>query len=620
MRPEVVDVINFVKQFEPFYLLSDDSLSMLCQQIQISYYRSGKPILGLGDLIDTLYMVRSGSVEIHRRDGQLYNRLEPGGLFGHAGLLMNGRVRYPAVAIEDCLVYRIPVDIFINYCDEFPSFGDFFEVNDNSTLQQAVSQSDAGNDMTTAKVRDIVLRDPLFLSSDTSVLNCARMMRDHHSPLAIVLDELETPIGLVDDTTIRNNVVAEGIDPNSIQLSGLVSDGLICVDQGDYVYEAMLVMMRQQIKHLPVLEGNKITGVIDLNDILNFESQNSLLLVRSLFQQDTVESLALLCGQIPLVFVRLYREQANAHMIGTAMSVIGRTVKKRLLELAEQELGAPPIPYCFLALGSMARDEQLLVTDQDNALILDSSYNELEHGEYFKQLADFVCEGLDKCGYTLCDGDIMASNPQWRMTLEEWKGQFNQWIENPDPRALLNASIFFDLDGVVGEVKWAKELNAFIAEKAASNKRFLAALARNALNRVPPLGFFREFVLEQGGDHRDSINLKRRGTAPLTDLIRVHALAVGSRAQNSFERLEDIAQSKLILSDKLEELNDAFEFLYKIRVRYQALAVIDGKEPGNNVRPDTLRAPDRRALREAFGVLGSAQRFLKYRYTARKDL
>lgn len=140
----------------------------------------------------------------------------------------------------------------------------------------------------------------------------------------------------------------------------------------------------------------------------------------------------------------------------------------------------------------------------------------------------------------LLHGDIMATNPIWRMTRQEWEACFADWIDNPNPKALLNASIFFDLDGVYGRLKWAEQLNGFIVRRARRNNRFLACLARNALNRTPPLGFFKSFVMEKDGRHNNSINLKRRGTAPLADLIRVHALAVGSRAQNSFERLDDI--------------------------------------------------------------------------------
>jgi CBS domain-containing protein len=287
--------------------------------------------------------------------------------------------------------------------------------------------------------------------------------------------------------------------------------------------------------------------------------------------------------------------------------------------MAEEKLGPPPVPYCFLALGSMGRDEQLLVTDQDNAIILDESYQESKHGKYFEELAQFVSDGLDACGYKYCTGDIMATNPMWRMTRSQWEECFADWIDDPNPKALLNASIFFDLDGVYGRLKWAEQLTSFIVRRARKNNRFLACLARNALNRTPPLGFFKSFVVEKDGQHKNSINLKRRGTAPLVDLIRVHALAVGSRTQNSFERLDDIIDAGILPKGRAQDLKDALEFISMVRIRHQAYDVEMGIEPDNNIEPENLSDFERRNLKDAFQILSNGQNFLKFRYQANKS-
>ncbi|MDF5485028.1 DUF294 nucleotidyltransferase-like domain-containing protein, partial [Vibrio parahaemolyticus] len=213
----------------------------------------------------------------------------------------------------------------------------------------------------------------------------------------------------------------------------------------------------------------KPIGIIGMTDIVRYESQNSLLLVSSIFQQTSVEDLKQVSEQVKDCFVRMVNEDANAHMIGRAMSVIGSSFKQRLAELAEQEFGPAPIPYCLVAMGSMARDEQLIVTDQDNALILDNSYDVEIHGEYFEKFAKFVCDGLAACGYAYCTGDIMATNPEWRKTRAEWEECFGNWIDNPTPERLLNSNIFFDLLGVHGRVKWAEQLSSFIVRRAKRN-------------------------------------------------------------------------------------------------------------------------------------------------------
>jgi CBS domain-containing protein len=626
MSAEIQDVIKFVSLHEPFEGLPPDELASVCGEIEVSYFQSNSQILDYDEVIDALYLIRSGSVELFLRSGELYNRLEPGQVFGQMGVLMNGHVRYPAKALEDTLIYRIPGAVFLKLCRQYAEFGDYFEVNEHSTLKQVVLNQTDTNDMRTVRVRDIVDREAVFADADMNVQECAQKMTENKVSSVVVYDQVAVrseeeegkqflPAGIVTDRDLRNRVIAKGL-PFTTPLRDIMSTDLVTIGHDAYVYEAMLLMLRHNVHHLPLVHHHEVTGMVALSDIVKHESQNSLLLIRGIMTEESVEALAGLSTQVGAVVVRMVKEGANSHLISTAISVIGRSFKQRLLQLAEKEFGPPPVPYCFLALGSMAREEQLLVSDQDNALILSTDYDEALHGDYFTNFANFVCDGLNACGYSYCDGGIMASNPKWRMTLPEWKKQFNDWIDTPDPQALLNASIFFDLSGVDGKIAWADQLTRFIVHKARRNKSFLAALARNALNRTPPLGFFKDFVVEMDGRQRYSLNLKRRGTAPMVDVIRVHALAEGSLAQNSFDRLTDIADSKLLPEGKREEISNALEFLSMIRIRQQAAAVEAGEDPDNTVVPGTLSSQERRGMKEAFKVLSSAQRFLRFRYTA----
>lgn len=627
MQAEHVDIANFLSDHAPFDDLPTDALNHLASNVEVAYFRAGTEILNFGDDIADLYVIRSGSVEMYRRDGDLYNRLTVGGVFGQMGLLMNRKVRYPAKALEDTLVYCINVEMFNDYCDKFEVFADYFEADGNVRLHQAIVEHADSNDLTTAKVKSLLHRDVVMVAKDISIQAVAKLMTDESVSSVLVTDAdkviSDDPedddgqvVGIVTDRDLRTKVVAAGLDFNA-PVNSIMQTDLILMDSNAYVFEAVLAMLRDNIHHLPVVVKKKPIGVISLSDILRYESQSSLLLVRGILAQQSVDDLAHYAEQLPNVFVRMVNEDANSHMIGTAMAVIGRTFKQRLLSLAEEKLGPPPVPYCFIALGSMARDEQLIVTDQDNAIILDNSFNELSHDGYFQQLADFVCDGLAQCGYKYCDGEIMASFKKWRLTREQWQQQFSDWIAEPKPQALLNSSIFFDLDGVYGKTKWADELKRFIAKEGRSNKRFLANMAANARNRTPPLGFFKDFVLEHNGQHKRSMNLKRRGTAPLSDVIRVHALAVGSRKQNSFERLEDIIEAKLLPEGKAQDLRDALEYIAMIRIRHQAWQIEKLDEaPDNDLEPHLLSPFEQRNLKEAFAILDKAQNFLKFRYSA----
>ncbi|ELC9557190.1 DUF294 nucleotidyltransferase-like domain-containing protein [Vibrio alginolyticus] len=621
MEAEQLEVLNFISQYPPFDDLPEEQLRKIALNAEVAYFRQGTKILNFGDTIRDLYMVRSGAVEIYRRKGELYNRIDAGGLFGQMGLLMNNRVRMPAKAIEDTLVYCIPENIFNELCDEFENFADYMELEDSARLRSAISSRSESNDFTTAKARKILARDPVTLEATASIQEAAILMAEENVTSLLIIrptEELteeddEQLLGILTDRDLCIRVLAQGIDTN-IPVSEVMSYDVVSLDYNAYVFEAMLTMLRYNVHHLPILKDKKPIGIIGMTDIVRYESQNSLLLVSSIFQQTSVEDLKQVSEQVKDCFVRMVNEDANAHMIGRAMSVIGSSFKQRLAELAEQELGPAPIPYCLVAMGSMARDEQLIVTDQDNALILDNSYDVEIHGEYFEKFAKFVCDGLAACGYAYCTGDIMATNPEWRKTRAEWEECFGNWIDNPTPERLLNSNIFFDLLGVHGRVKWAEQLSSFIVRRAKRNNRFLACMAYNAIRRTPPLGFFKDFVMEKDGRHRNSINLKRRGTAPLADLIRVHSLAIGSRSQNSFDRLDDINDAGILPKGRGLDLRDAMELIYMVRIRHQALDIENGEEPDNNIEPENMSEFERRNLKAAFQILSNAQNFIKFRY------
>ncbi|MEH0084277.1 DUF294 nucleotidyltransferase-like domain-containing protein [Vibrio antiquarius] len=621
MEAEQLEVLNFISQYPPFDDLPEEQLKKIALNAEVAYFRQGTEILNFGDTIRDLYMVRSGAVEIYRRKGELYNRIDAGGLFGQMGLLMNNRVRMPAKAIEDTLVYCIPEGIFNELCDEFENFADYMELEDSARLRSAISSRSESNDFTTAKARKILARDPVTLEATASIQEAAILMAEENVTSLLIVrpaEELteeddEQLLGILTDRDLCIRVLAQGIDTN-IPVSEVMSYDVVSLDYNAYVFEAMLTMLRYNVHHLPILKDKKPIGIIGMTDIVRYESQNSLLLVSSIFQQTSVEDLKQVSEQVKDCFVRMVNEDANAHMIGRAMSVIGSSFKQRLAELAEQEFGPAPIPYCLVAMGSMARDEQLIVTDQDNALILDNSYDVEMHGEYFEKFAKFVCDGLAACGYAYCTGDIMATNPEWRKTRAEWEECFGNWIDNPTPERLLNSNIFFDLLGVHGRVKWAEQLSSFIVRRAKRNNRFLACMAYNAIRRTPPLGFFKDFVMEKDGRHRNSINLKRRGTAPLADLIRVHSLAIGSRSQNSFDRLDDINDAGILPKGRGMDLRDAMELIYMVRIRHQALDIENGDEPDNNIEPENMSEFERRNLKAAFQILSNAQNFIKFRY------
>jgi CBS domain-containing protein len=618
MQDEQLEILHFLQGQPSLAALPAVALRRVAAAVDVRYFKAGSSIIEFGQAAAYWYVVRSGAVEVFRRDGTLYNRLTEGGHFGEAGLLQKKKVRFPAEAREDTLLYLIPEPVFTELFDAHEVFADQVEIEDRTRLRQVVSRREESNQLMSATVETLISRAPVTLARTASALEAARRMTAAGVSSLLILDatgNLAAPdmVGIITDRDIRTRLVAGGLTYET-PVSEIMTAHLVTVEHNQLVFEAMLQMLRHNVHHLPVMRHGKPLGVIALSDVVHYESRNSLFVVSNIFRQSSVDELAALTTDVRASFVRMVNEDASSRMVGAAMALIGRSFKQQLLALAEAELGPPPVPYCFLALGSMARNEQLVVTDQDNALVLDNRFDPALHDAYFSALAAFVSDGLARCGYTYCTGGIMASNVKWRQPMKVWEGYFSQWIEQPTAETLLSANIFFDLDGVWGQTDWAEQLRKLVARKAKGNSRFLASMTRNALLRTPPLGFFKDFVVEADGRHSEAINLKRRGTAPMADLIRVHALAVGSPAQNSFERLRDVMAAGVLPPGRGQDLHDSLEFISTVRIRNQANDLVAGLEPGNSIEPDKLSAFERKSLRDAFSILGDAQTYLKFRY------
>lgn len=627
MEAEVREIRDHIGRFPPFDRLSEDLLDSVAAAVEVGYHRAGTQILASDQPIDALHYIRAGAVEVYRHNGEFYNRLGEGDIFGQFGLLRRHQVRFPVKAIEDTLLYLIPQAVFDQLCSADDNFADFVELS-GVHLRNSVEQSERDNDMMVTRVRRLIGRLPVTVQASATVEQAARLMTDEQVSAILVLepaapdgadsfnDTENNPwrlAGILTDEDFRAQVLAKGISSRT-PLATLLAPGLVTIQSDETVYEAMLAMLRNNVQHLPVLHRRRPVGVVHLSDIVRYETHSSLYLVSSIANQPTVNGLVRLMPDVRAAFVRLVDQGATSRMIGSAMATIGRSLMRRLVELAEAELGPPPVPYCLMVHGSMARDEQTARTDQDNALVLDDDYDPAAHGAYFAALAQRVSDGLHACGYPYCKGGIMASNDKWRQPLSVWKRYFNDWIDHPDAKRLLHSSIFFDLDAVYGEERFVEQLQDLVAERASRSDRFLAAMARNALNRTPPLGFFRTFVMERDGKHANIINLKRRGTAPMVDLIRVHALAARSRAQNAFDRLDDIAEADLLPAGQVDRLRYALEFIAMVRIRYQTADIRNSCPPDNDIEPDRVSDEERHHLKDAFQVLSNAQKFLRFRY------
>jgi CBS domain-containing protein len=412
--------------------------------------------------------------------------------------------------------------------------------------------------------------------------------------------------GILTNVDLRDRIIAEGLPPTT-PVGSVMTRQPITLQAESLACDALLTMRERTVRHLPVVHDDRLVGIVTNTDVLRRQIGYPGYLSGNILRRNTPASIAEVVAQVPHLLVMLVETGETAHRIGMIISSIADITTFRLLQLAEERLGPPPIPYVWVASGSQARQEQTGLSDQDNCLILDDSFDAAEHGAYFTNLARFVCDGLDACGYVYCPGEMMAVTPKWRQPLARWRKYFASWINEPDSEAQMLASVMFDLRPIRGDTRLFDELQSWTLEKAKRNSVFVVHLATNALSHTPPLGFFGRLVQIVGGEHHQQLDLKMLGTVPIIDLARVYALRAGIPLTNTHDRLIGAARAGALSNAGKQDLIDALEFLAMVRLRHQSECIRRGKRPDNLVSPEDLSRIERQHLRDAFGIVRRIQ-------------
>ncbi len=607
MEIEQLQFLDFIASCYPLDTLPYPALSKLTESLEITYHRQGDEILRIGEQNHHLYIIRSGAVDIRAADGSLKARLGEGDLFGYRSLLRSGDVENQVLAIEDSLLYLIPEKEFHKLIEEHPALADFFHADKNRRIQKGLDQlsEQPETSIASSTAGSLAGPQPLLAPPDTSLRQAAQLMSETQKS-ALLLTQGGELLGILTDRDFREKVVAAGKDVNA-PASEAMTPSPITVDADTSAIDAMLLMLENNIQHLPVLELGKVAGILSAAELLNLQSLNAISLASRVAQAHSRETLVALSQQIPAMMVNLVERGLRAHDVANAVSLIGDAIFKQAVELVTRQLGPAPCAYAFVSYGSLARRDQTAHSDQDNGLILANDFSP-DDDHYFSQLASNTSDILNACGYVYCPGDVMARNPKWRQTLDQWKASFGHWIDTPEPKALMYASIFFDMRHMKGDESLSHELADHVRAKAQTQDLFLSHMMHNALKFRPPIGLFRQFVLDNEEDRSNTLNLKKNGITPITDLMRVHALATGTVPINTRERIKQAAATRQLSQSGAEDLLDALEFISTVRLQHQARQIRNGQPPDNHVSPGQLSSLERRHLRDAFEVIKTLQK------------
>ncbi|OYW96410.1 MAG: signal transduction protein [Alishewanella sp. 32-51-5] len=601
---EVTEVSKFLARTTPFDQLDSAQLAELALQLSVYYCQAGENV---EIAHERLLIIRTGIFALYSDQQQLLTKLEEGDFYGYQLLLTGLADNDQLICEEDGLLFWLPADAFHQLRYQYKNIDIFFQRLFGRRLHQYKEQQSS---RFTLKVSDIVQARKVSISGEHSVQQAAQLMTEKRvSSLLVEQDERLT--GILTDRDLRTRVLAANL-PATTPVQQVMTPKPHTIDKHAYLFEAVQLMSRFNIHHLPVLEQGLSFSMITATDIIRSQQDHPVYLIGEIHRQASIDGLEQCALQINNLALVMGKQQVPAHEAGHIITTITDALTQRLIKLAQQELGPAPCVFSWLCFGSQARMDQSINADQDNALLLEKEPNGIV-GDYFAKLADFVCQGLARCGIKLCPGNIMASNPELRMSLKGWSGKFAKWISSPSPDAILKASIFFDMRVVEGSKGLFNALQQDILART-NHALFLMQLTQTSLQRTAPLSFLRNFILEHDGKQKKGLDLKKRGISLITDIVRVYALANGITEVNTRQRLQQLAAIGVIDSKESQNLSDAFDVLAQLRWDKHLHDIAQGHDASNLLDPAVLSGLQRHQLKDSFAVINNAQSSVKHRF------
>ncbi|MBO3117564.1 CBS domain-containing protein [Winogradskyella sp. DF17] len=616
-------IYDFLKHFPPFNVLTREQLFEVAKTVEVIYLEKNTSIFDIGKPIGNhFYVVKDGAVGLFRANEVLVDECDEGDIFGLRALLRKGDYKLHARAIEESIVYSISSEVFDNYITSNTEASQFLmssfisntrpsQIND----RESISTIELSKDLSELQSADYS-KNPVTCSKTTTIQDAATKMTAKHVG-SIVIVENKKPIGIITDKDLRTKI-ATGEHAISDKVTKIMSSPVITYPESLTVAEAQIAMLKNRITHLCITKDGtsetELTGLLSEHDIIVLRENNASSLLKEIKRSKTTEQLMSIRQRAEKLIEGYLDQDIPIDFTARIISAINDAITQKIIVSSIDEMNhKPPCKFAWLSIGSQGRQEQLLLTDQDNALVFepvsDTLYEETK--SYFLRLANKINQGLAIVGFELCPAEMMGNNPKWCLSINQWKQQFHRWIATPDQDNLMLCTIFFDYEYVYGHKALVEELSDGIFKSINKHDIFLTYLGRNALQNPPPLSFFRQFLVEESGEHKDHFDIKARAMMPLVDAARLLILSHNIKSiNNTIERFEKLVE--------IEPQNkDTYLFCiesYKDLLRFRTEQGISKNDSGRFIDLKSLSKGDRLKLKRSFKAVKLVQELLQTRF------
>lgn len=604
---------KFNMQSPPFDRLTDAQQNRLRSSLDVAYYRTRDVILACGQDNPHLHVLIKGAVEERSKDqDEVFAHYANDDMFDVRSLFEES-VRHQYVALEDTLSYLLPKEVFLELYNENGQFAAYFDNNlsKRQALIEAAQQQQNLAEFILTKVDSSIYHPPMLLASDMPINQVTKTLKDNGIDAALVqlnqddprLEQYPSahPYAIVTRTNMLHAVMLDD-HPLDTPVSEIATFPVYHVDDGDFLFNAMITMTRNRMKRLMVCEGNQAVGMLDMTQILSAFSTHSHVLTLSIARATSVEELALASNRQRQLVDSLLTNGIRTRFIMELISAVNEQIIEKAFELV-----VPPALHdhcCLIVLGSEGRGEQILKTDQDNALIIQDGLE----WEHCTEVMQTLTHTLQQLGYPLCPGKVMVNNPKWVRTQQEWIKTLDGWIAKAQPEQIMDLAIFSDAHAVAGN----RELLTPIAEHLRDSMRdrmlILSDFTRPALQFSVPLTLFGNVK-----SAKDGLDIKRGGIFPIVHGIRTLALEYAIEEKNTFERIEALRNKRILEPETADNLNEALKLFFKIRLNQQ----LSKQEALNNIDIKQLDRTERDLLRHSLHVVKKFKQFLGFHYQIR---
>jgi CBS domain-containing protein len=622
------EIVDFFKNVLPFDRLSREALGEMVNDISMEYYPEGEQILTQdGPPSEFLGVIKKGGVKVFQisdnNEEVVVDLRGEGEHFGILSLLSGDRARNNVVTIEDTIVYQLPKNTVLGILQKYPEVNEYFLKSFFLNLldktyeetRKAYTGGTTGEQLLfSTKVKDIVLATPKTLNPDVSIQQAAQLMATNKISSLVVVDSAGFPVGMVTDRDFREKVVAEARDVTS-PVKSIMNTPLVTIDLEDNCFEALLKMIRHKIHHILVLDGEKLKGLLTNHDFMLLQGSSPTILVKEIAQIRTIEELQDTAPKFYKAVSSLLRYGARPHNITGLITELLEKIINTVVDIFEEKNGPPPVPYTLFFFGGGGRHELTLSFEVKMGVVYqdDTPYEPRGQLEgYFKLLSETLNSSLLTCKLTGNGRCMKLENIQGASS---WREQFKRWGTGAGTGRDRG---FFDMRAIRGEHGRCNSLRQYLISRAAQSRGLMEALAADTLLIKPPLGFFKDFVVEKGGEHKNELDLNEKGIKPIVGCARIYGLQKGVRRRSTLGRLHELNSRHGF--KVAEDMAQAFGYLNALLIHSQLHQVEEGSTPDNFINPDILTRFERKTLKESFQLTARLYEEIEGHYWSGKVL